>query len=90
MEIISLTVNFAIQLIVISIGFSILGASAYGIGKYENKKDSPEYRASLAFLIIGMMISVSSIIYWHQGNLITQYCSEAIREFGKPHAQNLQ
>lgn len=62
---------FVIYLIPVAIGMVTLSASAYGIGKYEKNNDATEYKVSLVFFIIGLVVSTVSLMYWFQGNYFT-------------------
>lgn len=70
--------DFLIKLIMLVIGLATTAASAYGIGKNKNNKESSDYVASLTFLCIGLVISTASFAFLHEGNVITSYCKEAI------------
>lgn len=70
--------DFLIKFIMLAIGFAVTAASAYGIGKNKDNKNSSEYAASVAFLCIGLVIATASVAFLHEGNVITSYCKEAI------------
>lgn len=78
--------NFIIRLIFISLSFILLGLSSYGLGKNEKKPASSEYKASILFFALGLLMSVTSVVFWHQGNTISKNCSDAISNFGMPYA----
>jgi cell division protein FtsW (lipid II flippase) len=65
---------FFLYLIPVIIGMATLSASAYGVGKYESNKESDEYKVSIVFMIISLLISAVSIMMWHQGNYTSSQC----------------
>lgn len=59
---------FLMYLIPVALGLSTVSASAYGLGKHEKDPHSIEYKVSLVFFTIGVIISVLSASVWVSGN----------------------
>ena len=70
--------DFLIKLAMLIVGFVTTAASAYGIGKNQKNKDSPEYTTSITFFAIGLILATASVAFLHEGNVISGYCKEAI------------
>lgn len=69
---------FLMYIIPVIIGIATMGASAYGIGKNEKTTDTPEYKASVTFFIIGLVISLVTIVSWYQGNFLSGQCDSVV------------
>jgi hypothetical protein len=69
---------FLMHLIPVGIGMGSLSASAYGLGKYDKRRQTQEYTASIAFFAIGLSISIITLGSWQAGNLASDQCTPAI------------
>jgi len=63
---------FLMYLIPVAIGMGTSSASAYGLGKHEKNIQSTEYKVSLVFFILGLVISVVSTSMWASGNYMAK------------------
>jgi hypothetical protein len=76
-------VSFTLQLAYITIGLVIIGTSAYGLGLHQDNTESNEYKISIALFSIGIVLSVSGILFWHQGNFISAACNRSLHAIKK-------
>ncbi len=70
----SKTLLVFITSIIFFVSVGVLSASSYGMGINNNKRDSPEYKAALSFVIISSISIFTSVlvIAYHSTKL---YCS---------------
>ncbi len=79
---------FLMYLIPVVLGMAILSASAYGLGKNEKDMQSIEYKASLVFFILGLVVTTGTVTLWIAGNFST-VSKDDLTNFGRGKIEEL-